>query len=112
MSDTSLCPFLSLIAANAVEQIKHGIFRGFRITWRSVNLHPAFYAHGFGIVIDPFEFAALNSLARFVETLRRIRKGRFVVRLQLDGTAKSATTAAFGRIRGTGTRGCSLRRCS
>src|SRR5205807_9507085 len=49
----------------------------------------------------PFEFAAFDSVARFVETLWRIRKGRFVVRLQLDWAAKPATTAAFGRIGGT-----------
>src|SRR5688572_2644071 len=98
MRDTALCPLLALIAANAVKQIQHGIFLAFGITGRRVNLHPAFHADGLGVVINPLKFAALDSLARFVETLWRIWEGRFVVRLQLDRAPKSAATAAFGRV--------------
>src|SRR5687768_11449396 len=104
MRNTALGPLLALIAANAVEQIQHRIFILFGITGRRVNLHPAFCADGLRIVIDPFEFAALDSLVRFVEALWRIRKGRFVVWLQLDWAAKSATAAPFGRVGGTRTR--------
>src|SRR6185436_18517966 len=45
------------------------------------------------------------------ETLRRIRKGRFVVRFQLDWSSESAaTTTTFGPIGPAGTRRCGLRR--
>src|SRR5687768_870300 len=98
MRDAALCPLLALIAADAVQQIQHGILFVLRVAGRRVNLHPAFCADGLRLVINAFEFAALDSVARFVETLWRIREGRFVVRLQLDWTAKSTTTAAFGCI--------------
>src|SRR5688572_808190 len=104
MGDTALGPLLALIATNAMEQIQHRIFFVFGIAGRRVNLHPPFHPDSFRIVINPLEFAMRNSLARFVETLWRIRKGRFVVRLQLDRAAKSATAAAFSPIGGTGTR--------
>src|SRR5688572_27886960 len=104
MRDTTLNPLLALIAANAVEQIQDGISLAFGITRRRVNLHPAFYADGLRFVINAFKFAALASLAGLVETLWRIRKGGFVVRLQLDWAAKSTTTATFDRVRGSGIR--------
>src|SRR5687768_1355896 len=102
MSDTALGPFLALIAADAMEQIQHRIFLVFGVTGGRVNLHPAFYPDGLRVVIHALKLAAFDALARFVEALRRIRKGRFVVRLQLDWAAKSATAAAFGRIGASG----------
>ena len=45
-----------------------------------------------------------DAVARFVESLRRIREGWLVVRLQLDWATKSTTTAAFGRTGSPGIR--------
>jgi hypothetical protein len=102
-------PLLSLITADAVKQIQHGIllFRG--ITRRRVNLHPAFYAHGLGLIIDALKFAVLDSFARFVETVGRIRKGRFVVWFQFDWSAESTATTACALL---SRRSVSFGRCS
>src|SRR5688572_12136265 len=104
MRDTALGPLLALIAADAVERIQHWILFVFGITRRRINLHPALRADGLRVVINAFKFAALDSVAWFVKSLGWIRKGRFVVWLQLDWAAKSATAAAFGRIGGDGIR--------
>src|SRR5687767_4300073 len=103
MRDTTLYPLLALIAADAMEQIQDGIFFVFGITRRRINLHPTFYTDCLGVVLNPLKFAMFNSFALFVETLRWIWKGWFVVRLYLDRPAKSPASAwsalARGRLR-------------
>src|SRR4030095_16396539 len=94
MGDTPLGPLLTLIAADAVEQIQHRIFLVLGITRRRIDLHPAFCAHGLRVVINALKFAVIDSLARFVETVWRTRKGRLVVGLQFDWPAEAAATAA------------------
>ena len=74
-----------------------GYFWSLGIAGRRINLHPAFRADGLGFVIDPFEFAVLGAFARLVESFRHGREGRFVVRAERDGAAKSAATAAAAR---------------
>ncbi len=84
-------PFL-FVAANAVKEIQHGIPRVGRVAGRRIDERLAFVADGFGIVLDHLELAVGDAFARLVETVRRIRKGRFVVRAKRDRSTKSATT--------------------
>src|SRR4051812_37100676 len=67
MRDTALCPLLFLVSADAVEQIQHRILPVPGIARRSVNLHPALYADGPGVVINPFKFAVRDVVAPLVE---------------------------------------------
>jgi hypothetical protein len=87
-------PLFALVAADAVEQIEHGIFLVLRIAGRRVNLHPALCAHRLRVVINALQFAVLDSFACFVESLGRIWKSRFVVRLQFNRSTESAAATA------------------
>src|SRR6185369_8662799 len=81
---------LSFVATDAMKEIQDGIFRVGRIARRSIDERLAFVADGFGIVFDHLKLALGDVVPRFVEPFRRSWKGRFVVRLQLDWSAKSA----------------------
>ena len=86
-------PFL-LVAADAVQEIKDGILRVGRIAGRRIDERLALVADGFGVVFDHLDLAVRDAIARLVEAFRRRREGRFVVRTERDGAAKSAATAA------------------
>ena len=87
-------PLPIFIAADAVQQEQNGIFLFSGVAGRSVHLHPPFNADGFGVVINPLKCALGGAFAPFVKALRRSREGRFVVRAERDGAAKSAASAA------------------
>ena len=81
------------VAADAVQQIEHGIFRVGGIAGRRIDERLAFVADGFRIVFDHLQLAVRDAFARFVEAFRRIWERRFVVGLQLNRTAESAAAA-------------------
>ena len=89
-----LGPFLLLIAADAVEQIEHGILLVLVVAGRGIDLHPALHPNRLRVVIHALEFAVFDAFARLVESIRRIRKHGFVVRVQGDGAAPQATATA------------------
>ena len=97
-------PFFLLVAADAVEQIQHGILLVFGIASRGVDLHPTLDSDGLGIVIHPLKFAVFDALSRLVESIWRVGEGGLVVGAQGDGAAKAATTTtpALAAVAGGG----------
>ena len=85
---------LGFISADAVQEVEHGILLVLRITGRSIDLHLARCAHRFGVVFDHLQLAVRNVVALLVKPGRRIVEGRFVIRSEHDGPAKSARATA------------------
>ena len=81
---------LGLVAADAVEQVEHGIFFLRRVTGRRIDVHAAAGADGFGIVFDHLQLAVRDAVALRVPACGRLGKSGFVVGVERDVAARDA----------------------
>jgi hypothetical protein len=83
-------PFL-FVAADAVQEIQHGILRVRRVARRCIDERLARVADGLGIVLDHLQPAASDAIAHLVEIVGFGREGARVIGAEFDWTAEATT---------------------
>ena len=75
---------LGFIAADAVQEVEHGILLVLRVSGRCVDVQLALRAHGLGIVFDHLQLAVRDAVALFIEAFWRHGEGGFVILSEND----------------------------
>ncbi len=100
-----------LVAADAVQQVEHGIFPVGRVMRRKINDRFAPRAGDGGIVFKHFGASRDSVRRRLVETRGRIGKRAHVIRREHDGPAKVGARALRRNLFGFFLRECCPARC-
>ena len=104
---------LRLIAADAMQQVKHGVSVTARVPRRAVNENLASVSDCLRVVLDRVCAAARNPFARRVEALGCRRREGLVVRAEDDGltaTAASLPGCGSGNVRSAVKQAVNIRR--
>ena len=83
-----------LVAADAVQQVEHGVLPVGGVTRRRVDVHLAARADRLRVVLDHLQLAVRDVVADRLEVGRRVVEGGLVVGAEHDGAAEAAAAAA------------------